>query len=43
MIPEQELALPTVPDGWPAPGVVEVDAPVDEFAGVVLDVEPLRG
>jgi len=28
--------------GWPTPGVVEVEAPVDELAGVVLDVEPVR-
>lgn len=31
-----------VPAGWPEPGIVEVEAPVDELAGVVLDVEPVR-
>lgn len=37
--PEHEAEVPA---GWPSPGIVEVPAPVDELAGVVLDVEPVR-
>ena len=37
--PDDEVEVPA---GWPSPGIVEVPAPVDELAGVVLDVEPVR-